>query len=266
MPWPAVRYSHLAAVRSVWVTAAYAPSTINSRLSAVRGAMQECWRLGQIDSEALARIRDVPNARGSRKPAGRALDAGDMRALFAACEDGTPSGARDTALLALAYGTGARRSELAGVQLSDWNIDGAQISVIGKGNKQRSLYLSRAVDSAVRAWLDMRGPHGGALLHPVSKSGRINRRSGLSGTAIDAIVKRRARLAGIGRVSPHDLRRSHCSDALDAGADIASVARLMGHASVQTTMRYDRRPDRAARRAAELIHVPVRMSQMRLEV
>lgn len=98
-------------------------------------------------------------------------------------------------------------------------------------------------------------PDDGPLFCPVSQTGQITIRRMIA-HAFHKICSKRARQAGVKWYTPHDLRRTFIGDLLDAGADISIVQRLAGHANVRTTTRYDRRPEAAKKRAAELLHFP----------
>ncbi len=70
------------------------------------------------------------------------------------------------------------------------------------------------------------------------------------------MLNKRAEQANVKEFSPHEIRRTFISDLLDAGADIATVAKMAGHKNVRTNMCYDRQPEEAKQKAAKLLHVP----------
>ena len=256
IPWHRLRYEHVAAIRQR-LAAEYAPASANRMLSSLRGVLRESWNLGLLSAEELQRAIRVKAVRGSRLPAGRALTAGEIRTLFRVCaEDRRPAGVRDAALLAVLYGAGVRRAEAVQLDLGDFDAESGAVRVrSGKGNKERLSYLQGLGALAVSVWVEVRGREPGPLFLPIHRSGRIGLRRMREQSVYD-ILKRRARLAGIATFSPHDLRRTFAGDLLDAGADISTVQQLLGHASVTTTQRYDRRGEATKRRAAGLLHVP----------
>ena len=83
-PWPAVRYPHTAAIRA-WLNERASPATASRDLCALRGILRECWRLGLLAGDDYRRAVDLAPIRGAALPRGRALDSGELRALFAAC-------------------------------------------------------------------------------------------------------------------------------------------------------------------------------------
>ena len=251
--WAEVRYQHVAALRAVLLGQNAKPATINHVLAAVRGTIKEAWRLGLIDAEAKERVTDVPNVKASTLPAGRHVDAGEVAALFRACSD-EPASARDAAILALLYGCGLRRSEAVALLLDDYQ-DGRVTIRCGKGRKDRNVFCPAGGREAIATWITRRGSWPGALLCPVRKGGHIQQRA-MTDQAVLLRLRFLADKAGVKPLTPHDLRRSFVGELLDAGADISSVQQLAGHADVGTTQRYDRRPDEAKRRTAELLHVP----------
>src|SRR5947209_16800007 len=108
LAWEKLRYRHTTAMRALLADGRYAPSTANRHLAALRGVLRECWRLGYVSVEDYQRAADLPAIRGSRLPRGRALQTGELKALFDGCaSDGRVATAtRDAALLALLYGSG----------------------------------------------------------------------------------------------------------------------------------------------------------------
>jgi site-specific recombinase XerD len=234
----------------------YAVTTANQHLSALRGVLKECWRLGSLEADEYRRAVDLEPVRGSGLPRGRALHARELRAVFGTCaDDPTPLAIRDAAILGVLYGAGLRRAEAAALDLGDLDTTSGALRVQGKGNKERLAYVRHGAGAAVEDWLALRGDEPGPLFWPVTKGGNLRPRR-LSAQAMLYVTQRRGKSAGIQHFSPHDLRRSFISDLLDAGADLSTVQKLAGHAQVQTTARYDRRGELAKQVAADLLHVP----------
>jgi len=255
-PWHQLRYEHVVGIKHRMMDEDKAPATINATLSAIRGVARECFNLKLTDADDYQRLRSVKSVRGERLPAGRSLSGGELRALFETCgKDGSPAGARDAAILAALYGAGLRRQEVIDLSLGDFDPERDQLKVLGKGNKQRMAYVSNGASSALKAWIKIRGQESGSLFCPVTRGRKLVRRKMTDQAVYNAVLKR-CKEAGVKPCSPHDLRRSFVSDLLDVGADISTVQRLVGHASVNTTSRYDRRGEKVKQKAIQLLHVP----------
>jgi len=233
----------------------YAPATVNKILSALRGLLKTCWRLGLMDAETYARAADVANVRAKTLPSGRAVERDEVRALFAACDD-SPAGRRDAAMLAILYGGGLRRAELCGLDLDDFDAGECLVTVrAGKGRRDRRVFLSRPACRLVKKWIAARGAEDGPLFCPINSTGAV-RITRLRGEAVRYILQRRQRQAGLTGITPHGFRRGYVSTLLSAGVDVFTVQRLAGHADAVTTARYDRRGEGERRRAAAQLRIP----------
>lgn len=235
----------------------YAPATTNRYLSAIRGVLRQAWRHGLIDADTRDRLRDLPRVSGTRLAAGRDIPAGEQARLLRCCaEDATAAGARDAAMIGLLLGCGLRRAEVASLMLDDLDRGEMSLRVIGKGDKQRKVWLTNGTAQAMLDWLQVRGDDAGALFCPVLRGGKVQAGKGMTSQAIYLMLETRSKCAGIPAVRPHDCRRTFVGSALDRGIDISTVANLVGHASVQTTQRYDRRGERAKQAAMQTIAIP----------
>ena len=197
----------------------------------------------------------------------------------------SPAGTRDAAMIALLYAAGLRRDEVVKLNVDDYDPESRKLVLAGKRDKQRTVDITNGAADALHDWLAIRGTQPGPLFVEVSKGGKVlverqsmlvkpfkkiggvdvpNKKAGqtiyrggeMTSQAIYNMLAKRAQEAGIKNFSPHDMRRSFISHLLDKGADIATVSKMAGHANIQTTARYDRRPAEAKRKAAELLDVP----------
>lgn len=254
-PWAQLRYQHTAALRTV-LAERYAAATANKMLAALRRVLKECWQLGQMTVEAYERAANVKAIKAQTLPKGRALNLDEITALLAACAaDASPAGVRDAALIALLCAGGPRRSEVVALAVADYDrADGRLIIRHGKGNKDRTIYLSGGAQTALHDWLVLRGTAAGPIFTSTTRAG-----APITDQAVLVILRKRAAAAGVAAFTPHDLRRTMITHLLANGADVVSVQRLAGHADPATTARYDRRGEQAKKDAAaklELPHIP----------
>ncbi|TYL44966.1 site-specific tyrosine recombinase XerD [Nocardioides sp. BGMRC 2183] len=209
---------------------------------AVRGFHKFAVADGLAEVDPAAGVK--PPTPAKRLP--KALPLSDVEALLkAAGAADTPLALRDRALLEVLYGTGARISEVVGLDLDDATSlleadpEEAVLLLRGKGGKERLVPVGSYAREALTAYLVRARPGlaasgaGTPALFLNARGGRLSRQS-----AWTALVKAAER-AGLSQdVSPHTLRHSFATHLLDGGADVRVVQELLGHASVTTTQIY----------------------------
>jgi len=254
--WASLRYQHTAAIRTALMRR-FAPATANKMLCALRRVLLEALRLDLISANDYAKAVDFKSVQVKKNLRGRALKSDEIAALMQVCvEDSAPQGARDAALIAILRGAGLRRAETVNLNLSDFSASIGRLEVrCGKGGKDRMVYLPTSAVAVLEDWLSVRGRKPGPLLCPIRKGKKVELQR-LTPQAVLWIVKKRAQEAGVELFSPHDFRRTFCSDLLDCGTDIVTVQKLAGHASPVTTSKYDRRGEETKRRAVENLDIP----------
>ena len=141
---------------------------------------------------------------------------------------------RDRALLELLYSTGARVSEIAGLDLDEVSDNGL-MRVRGKGSKERIVPVGSFAHAALEAYLSRVRP---ALVKSSTPAVFLNQRGGrLSRQSIWQIIQKAGEVCGL-EVSPHTLRHCFATHLIEGGADVRVVQELLGHASVTTTQIY----------------------------
>lgn len=288
-PWTQIRAQEVTAIRS-WLAGHYAAPTANKMLTALRGTLKEARRLvrraaqeaqagaGNTDTamrislassamqdalqDALDAAKTLPgDDTTTQAERGRALTFGEIMALMAVCTaDPSPAGVRDAAIVALLRVAGLRRAEVAGLDVAAYDRQAERLTVTGKRNKTRAIPIEDpGARGALADWLHLRGATPGPLFTRIDRAaGGLHTVTldGLTDQAIYYILDERRQQAGVEPFTPHDLRRTFAGDLLDAGADLVTAQRLMGHSNPQTTAGYDRRTEQTKRKAVAALSVP----------
>ena len=153
-------------------------------------------------------------------------------------EEETPLSKRDCAILELLYATGARVSELCGLDLDDIDYQRNTIRVLGKGNKERTIPLGMPAMKALNNWLnnarnEVATTSSGRAVFLGSRGKRIDQR-----TVRTIVYEALSALEGMERMGPHALRHSAATHLLEGGSDLRTVQEILGHASLATTQIY----------------------------
>lgn len=188
------------------------------------------------------------------------LDRDDLEKMLAVPDVQTPQGLRDRAIMELLFSSGMRISELISLdvdQLSALNDKSTnktyELSIVGKGKRIRTIFISPRSAEWVRTYLDSRRDVYDPLFINYRTKDSSNRR--LSARSIQNMISRYARLSGISKkVTPHTLRHSYATDLLSHGADLRSVQELLGHKNVSTTQMYTHVTNQRLRKIHEEFH------------
>jgi integrase/recombinase XerD len=203
-------------------------ATVNRQLAALRKFFLWAQATGRIAELPTATVKGVPAA--PRAP--KSLPKRDVDRLIREAQKGTK---RNLAIVQLLRHTGIRVGELCNLRLADIRTSERKGSVLvrsGKGDKDRTIPLNHDVREAVEAYLKVR---------PATEDDHFfigQRGEPLQTDGVQLIVRKLARRAGLEKVTPHVLRHSFAKHVLDAGEDLATVSRLLGHERLETTAIY----------------------------
>ncbi len=204
------------------------PKSLQRRLSACRSCYQWLLKHGRIGASPAAGIR-APKA---PRKLPQVLDVDEAVQLVELPTD-VPLGVRDRAILELFYSSGLRLSELCALRWRDLDLADGLVTVLGKGNKQRSVPVGSHACKALEDWHRESNPQPDTPVFPGRGGATITPR------AVQIRLQRLAQRQGLfKRVHPHLLRHSFASHVLESSGDLRGVQELLGHADIATTQIY----------------------------
>ena len=212
-------------------------ATMARKSASIRSLTAWSYKQKLMSTDLGLRLRTPKSSRTLPKVVGRESIATIFELLEKAATPENPGALRDRLAVELLYASGARVSELVGLNLSDIDFSRNLLRVMGKGGKQRMVPFGSPARAALDAWL---------------RDGRVKYENEKSGDAL--LLTSRGQRVGVrqvyslvagllaqtptGAAGPHSLRHSAATHLLDGGADLRAVQELLGHASLGTTQIY----------------------------
>lgn len=188
---------------------------------------------GYVESDPTATIKSIKFTQTERGH----LSEEEINILRGACET-----LRDRALVEVFYSTGCRVSEVVNMKISD--IKGGEVKVLGKGNKERTVYLNQAARKSIAEYLFNRG----SSCEYLFVSEKTGKKLGKDG--IESRISQLGDKIGI-KLYPHLIRHSTATIMIEKGGDVTEVQKLLGHSNISTTMIYADIADDSVRKSHE---------------
>lgn len=214
-----------------------ARNTIARKVAAVRSFFKYCFKRGYI-SKNPAHLLIIPK-KEQRLP--KTIQTGEISEMMELANEDDPSTIQERAILELFYSTGIRLSELTNLNVKDIQLPQKQLTVLGKGSKQRIVPLGEKALTAIENHLEQRSElftsdttnHDKNALFLSVGGKRIYPRM------VQRIIKKYLlKVSEVTQKSPHILRHSFATHMLDAGADIRLIKEFLGHANLASTQIY----------------------------
>ncbi len=182
-----------------------------------------------IAKSPMHKIENIKEKKVKRKP----FTEDEMERLRLAASDN-----RERAIIEFFFSTGCRVSEVSSVNIEDIDFDNRELVVVGKGSKERTVFLTPRCVAVIRTYLQGRKARSEALF--VSERRPYER---LTKSCLEDIVRKIGKEAGVPNVHPHRIRHTTATIALRRGMPIEQVSKMLGHEDLKTTTIYAKSTD-----------------------
>lgn len=218
-------------------------NTCNAELAAIRKIIDISYKLGQMSPAKYRTFHLLTKIKGESGEAGRMLTQDELTKLVSAPK--SRMNRRRVALILLLYGCGLRISEALSLAISRFSKKENRVCVTvnGKGNKVREVPVPSSIEDFLISFAgDVQNENAiDNIADPFLFPSNRNARKPMTQHAARLDLQKFARGVGVEHFTPHDMRRTYISELFGQGADVAVISKLVGHAHITQTVKYDRR-------------------------